>query len=237
LTLDEQRRMRAFRGNLLENLDGGPLAPPVYLIPGIKPKRFFDPGSFAGVAELEAALDDVRDEFLALAERNRHQLGSRLTGLHGDRGGSGNCGRWSMIPLIRNGRRVEEYAGQCPRTMELAKALPLPQLSLISPSVYFSVLEPGSRIAPHTGITNARLIAHFPLIVPDDCGLAVGGETRRWQAGKALVFDDMTEHEAWNDSDSIRVVLIVDLWRPELSPVERRTVSELMACPPADVAA
>ena len=232
---DEERRMRGFRSNLLENLDSGPLASPVYLIPGIRPKRYFDPSTFAQIGEVEGSTAAIRDEFLSLAEKKKHKLGARLAGLHGD--ASGSAGRWSMIPLVRNGRMVEEYASQCPRTMELSQTLDLPQLPLISPSVYFSVLEPGSRIAPHTGITNARLIAHLPLIVPDDCGFRVGGETRHWEEGKALVFDDMTEHEAWNDSDRIRVVLIVDLWRPELGEGERRAVRELMDCPDFDVAA
>jgi len=96
------------------------------------------------------------------------------------------------------------------------------------------VLEPGSRIPPHVGISNARLIVHFPLIVPDNCGFRVGGETRHWEVGKALVFDDMTTHEAWNDSERIRVVLIADLWRPELSMAERAAVTELMDCPDID---
>jgi aspartyl/asparaginyl beta-hydroxylase (cupin superfamily) len=101
-----------------------------------------------------------------------------------------------MIPLIRNGKVVEEFASRCPRTMALARGLNLPAIPLISPSLYFSVLEPGARIEPHIGITNARIIAHFPLIVPDNCGFRVGGETRQWEPGKALIFDDMTTHEA-----------------------------------------
>jgi aspartyl/asparaginyl beta-hydroxylase (cupin superfamily) len=79
-------------------------------------------------------------------------------------------------------------------------------------------------------MTNARLIAHWPLIVPDDCGFRVGGETRKWKTGTPLVFDDMTVHEAWNDSDRMRVVLIADLWRPELTPLERIAVADLMDC-------
>ena len=135
-----------------------------------------------------------------------------------------------MIPLIRNGQVVEEFASACPRTFALAQNLDLAEIGLISPSLYFSVLEPNSRIAPHTGIINARLIAHFPLIVPEDCGFRVGGEERRWEPGKALIFDDMTVHEAWNDSDRIRVVLIADLWRPELTAAERCALADLMQC-------
>lgn len=233
LCATEDRRMRDFRSNILESIDAGPLAPPFFMVPGIKSKRFFDRSQFAGVSEIERNTEILLQEFLALAESRSEQLSSSLAGLHGDEKGTSH-GKWSMIPLIRNGRVVEHFASHCPRTMELARRLDLPRISLISPSLYFSVLEPGSRIPPHVGITNARLIAHFPLIVPDDCGFRVGCETRQWEVGKALIFDDMTTHEAWNDSDRIRVVLIADLWRPELSLAERAAVTELMDCPDID---
>jgi aspartate beta-hydroxylase len=235
LTRDEERRMRGFRTNILENGEAGPVAPPVFMLPGIRPQRFFDPSDFPGITDLECQTDVIRSEFLALAESRGGMLSSRLGGLHAADTDTSRPGAWSMIPLIKNGAVVEQFASQCPQTMRIAQKLDLPRLGLISPSLYFSVLEPNSRISPHTGITNARLIAHLPLIVPHECGLRVGGETRRWEVGKALVFDDMTVHEAWNDSDRIRVVLIADLWRPELSPAECAAVSELMNC--VDVAA
>lgn len=230
LNVAEDRRMRHFRTNILENLDSGPLAPPMFLVPDIRSRRYFDPAGFRGIAELEAATDTIRAEFLALADRKSADIASRISEVHAGEGGSRGVGKWSMIPLIRNGAVVDEFASLCPRTMELALGLDLPKIGLISPSLYFSVLGPNSRIAPHVGITNARLISHLPLIVPGHCGFRVGGETRNWQVGEALVFDDMTMHEAWNDSDSIRVVLIADLWRPELSEAERAAVAELMNC-------
>jgi hypothetical protein len=232
----EERRMRGFRANILENQDAGPLVPPLFLIPGIKNRSYFDPTAFAGVAEIGRETEVIREEFLALTESRRDQWASSLAGLHCPENHPDCPGAWSMIPLIRNGKVVEEFASRCPRTMALARGLNLPAIPLISPSLYFSVLEPGARIEPHIGITNARIIAHFPLIVPDNCGFRVGGETRQWEPGKALIFDDMTTHEAWNDSDRIRVVLIADLWRPELSAVERAVVTELMNCEdvPAD---
>lgn len=230
LSPEEERRIRGFRTNILENIQAGPIAPPVFMVPGIRPKRYFDSSEFRGVAELERATAEIHGEFLKLAESRSDTLSSRLTGLHSAETDSARPGAWSMIPLIKNGSVVPEFASRCPRTLELSNKLDLPKLGLISPSLYFSVLEPNSRIAPHTGITNARLIAHLPLIVPEGCGFRVGGETRRWEPGKALVFDDMTMHEAWNDSDRIRVVLIADLWRPELSAAERSAVADLMDC-------
>ena len=235
LSRDEERRVRGFRTNILENVEAGIVAPPVFMVPGIRPKRYFDPSAFQGIAEVEAATDLIRAEFLALAESRSETLSARLGGLHAADTDNSRPGAWSMIPLIKNGALVEQFASRCPQTMQFARKLDLPKLGLISPSLYFSVLEPNSRIAPHTEITNARLIAHLPLIVPGQCGFSVGGEERRWEVGKALVFDDMTLHEAWNDSNRIRVVLIADLWRPELSDAERSAVSDLMNC--RDVAA
>jgi hypothetical protein len=231
LTPDEVRRVRQFRSNILENFDAGPVAPPLFLYPGIKAMRYFDPADFPGALDIAAQTDGIREEFVSLAEYMSTDFGSRLGGLHSAEE-AGREGKWSMIPLMRNGAVVDEFASRCPLTMKLAGGLELPQIGLISPSLYFSVLEPNSRIAPHKGITNTRLIAHWPLIVPDDCAFKVGGEVRAWELGTPLIFDDMSVHEAWNDSDRIRVVLIADYWRPELSRLERMAISDLMDSSP-----
>ena len=70
-------------------------------------------------------------------------------------------------------------------------------------------------------MTNTRLTVHLPLIVPPDCGFRVGSETREWVPGKAWVFDDTIEHEAWNESDVPRGILIFDIWNPFLTAAER----------------
>jgi aspartate beta-hydroxylase len=87
--------------------------------------------------------------------------------------------------------------------------------------VFFSILKPRTRLPAHTGVSNARAIVHLPLIVPPSCGFRVGGETREWREGEAFAFDDTIEHEAWNDSDQPRVVLILDVWNPHLTGIER----------------
>jgi aspartyl/asparaginyl beta-hydroxylase (cupin superfamily) len=159
------------------------------------------------------------------------QLASALTGLDSDQPNPAVSGKWAMIPLIRNGEPVTEFASLCSETMRLIQRIDLPRLRMISPSLYFSVLEPHGRIPPHVGITNARVIVHWPLVVPARTGFRVGGTTRTWMPGQALVFDDMTEHEVWNNSDRLRVVLISDLWRPELSRGERSEIERLMNRP------
>jgi aspartyl/asparaginyl beta-hydroxylase (cupin superfamily) len=78
-----------------------------------------------------------------------------------------------------------------------------------------------THINPHRGPTNMRVRCHLGIKVPDgDCAIRVGGETRRWQEGRCLVFDDSLVHEAWNHTDEDRIVLIVDLWHPGLSDTE-----------------
>ena len=70
---------------------------------------------------------------------------------------------------------------------------------------------------------------HLPLIVPPGCGFRVGGETREWREGEAFAFDDTIEHEAWNDSDQLRAVLIFDVWNPHLTELERNLLGQFFA--------
>ena len=98
-----------------------------------------------------------------------------------------------------------------------------------SPSVLFSLLRPGAHIPAHTGMVNTRLIGHLPLIVPPGCEFRVGNEMRPWVEGKAWMFDDTIEHEAWNRSGETRVILLFEIWRPELTPAERALVDAMFA--------
>jgi aspartate beta-hydroxylase len=64
--------------------------------------------------------------------------------------------------------------------------------------------------------------------VPPGCGFRVGDSTREWRVGEAFAFDDTIEHEAWNDSDELRVVFIIDLWQPSLAPQDREAVTAVI---------
>lgn len=108
--------------------------------------------------------------------------------------------------------------------MQAVRSLPQAEVELRSPTAMFSVLQPKTRIPPHTGAANFRLVVHLPLVLPPDCGFRVGGETREWRLGEACVFDDTIEHEAWNESERTRIVLICDIWSPRLSAGERKAI-------------
>jgi aspartate beta-hydroxylase len=228
-------RLQGLQQSIRENSVAGSDVAAQFLIPGLRSNEYFEPADFEGVSEIERQTDAVLDEFLALTQAKAPQLAPYLAGLEAEQPDREQIGKWSMIPLIRGGNVIDEYASECPVTMRLFEGIDAPRIGRIAPSLYFSVLEPHSRIEPHTGIINARLIVHWPLIVPDSCGFRVGSETREWVPGTALVFDDMIEHEAWNDSDRIRVVLISDLWRPDLSAAERAAITQLMDAEAATV--
>jgi len=108
----------------------------------------------------------------------------------------------------------------------LAKA-PIPVIAGRSPMALWSRLSPGTHIKPHHGMLNTRLIVHVPLITSPGCGLRVGNETREWRLGEPLIFDDSFEHEAWNRGTSDRVILLFEIWRPEIDEQERAALVRL----------
>jgi aspartyl/asparaginyl beta-hydroxylase (cupin superfamily) len=111
--------------------------------------------------------------------------------------------------------------------MAVLRSPPMPYIAGRSPMALFSRLRPHTHIPPHWGMLNTRLICHIPLIVPLGCRLRVGNEVRNVEAGKAMIFDDSIEHEAWNDSDETRIVLLFEIWRPELDAAERAALTAM----------
>jgi aspartyl/asparaginyl beta-hydroxylase (cupin superfamily) len=207
-------------------------SPTSFYFPELPQRQFYEREEFGWVQALEAQTDAIRDELLGVVGDDRAfqpYLQSDGNRPPRDFGSLLNNPDWSAFYLIRSGGTVETAAARCPRTMQILHSLPLCTAPGRTPSVLFSLLRPKTRIPPHTGYTNARLICHLPLIVPGGCGLRVGNETRIWEPGKALIFDDSIEHEAWNDSGELRVVLLLDVWRPELSLEERKLVAATLA--------
>ncbi|WP_324806566.1 aspartyl/asparaginyl beta-hydroxylase domain-containing protein [Sphingomonas sp. LY29] len=204
--------------------------PTGYYFPGLPQIQFFDLGDQPWVKEVEAATDAIRAELDALLTAGRDgfrpYLRSDANRPRLDDERLQDSMDWSALFLCENGETFDDAIAQCPHTWDTVQAAPLPRMTN-SPTVMFSWLRPGAKIAPHTGTHNTRLTCHLPLIVPPGCGFRVGNEVREWQVGKLMVFDDSIEHEAWNESGKNRLVLIFDIWRPELSEQERREVGAL----------
>ena len=131
---------------------------------------------------------------------------------------------WSACFLWEYGLPNQPVLDRCPQTAALLERLPLARIPGRAPNAFFSMLRPHTRIPPHTGVTNTRAIIHLALDIPSGCGFRVGGETRQWVEGTAFAFDDTIEHEAWNDSDHRRAVLIIDTWNPHLTQRERDAI-------------
>jgi aspartyl/asparaginyl beta-hydroxylase (cupin superfamily) len=135
---------------------------------------------------------------------------------------------WSAFHFYRGGEPVPGAADRCPRDGSSPKPdLPIPRIKGRSPMALFSVLRAGTHIPPHTGMINTRLICHLPLIVPSGCRLRVGNHIRAVEPDRMMVFDDSIEHEAFNDSDATRVVLLFEIWRPDISEAERTALTAL----------
>jgi aspartyl/asparaginyl beta-hydroxylase (cupin superfamily) len=138
-----------------------------------------------------------------------------------------NSADWGAYYFWDNGKLIEEHAARCPRTVAaLSENAPMCMVPGRAPVTFFSALKPGTHIGAHNGATNSRLTVHMPLIIPPDCALRVGGETHVWKPGELVMFDDTILHEAWNNSDRLRVILIFDIWHPMLTELERELVRE-----------
>ena len=205
--------------------------PRYYYFPGLPQVQFYPRDMFPWLDQVEAMAAEIRLELDSILRQHPafqpYVQGDPLRPRH-DPTGMLNNPDWGAFYLMKDGNVVEENAARCPRTMGALRDVPLALVGNRSPSILFSLLRPGARIPPHTGFVNTRLICHLPLIIPPQCGFRVGNETRQWVEGKAWVFDDTIEHEAWNLSNETRVILLFDVWRPELSAHERDLVRTML---------
>ena len=203
--------------------------PTSFYYPRLPQIPFYDPAEFAWAAALEARTAEIRAEAEAVLSAGRdlapyvQRNMDRPTREHALL----DDPDWSAYYLWKDGALVEDHARACPATVEALGSPPMPTVENRSPSVLFSVLRAKTHIPPHWGMLNTRLICHLPLIVPPDCRLRVGNEVRLVEAGKMLIFDDSIEHEAWNDSDETRVILLFEIWRPELDAGERHALTAM----------
>lgn len=203
----------------------------VFHYPGLLPVEFFDRKHFPWMESVEAQTSTIRDEFMQVlsAEEGFTPYLTYASDLPLNQFAElNNSPRWSAFHLKKSGEVIRENADKCPATMAALSGVPQPDQPGRTPAAMFSLLKPHTRIPPHTGVTNSRLVTHLPLIVPEKCGFRVGNTTREWVPGIAWVFDDTIEHEAWNLSDKLRVVLIFDVWHPALSESERMMITSLM---------
>jgi aspartyl/asparaginyl beta-hydroxylase (cupin superfamily) len=233
---DELRRvdqaLAFFVGDIPRQFADPRQRPKFLYFPDLAPRPYLDTARVPWLAELEKHTDDIRTEaqamlaspeglepFLTFSRPEQEKLYLQST--------QGKPA-WDAFFFYRHGEHYADNARRCPGTTAVLESLPLARIRDHAPEICFSVLTPGTHILPHHGVTNTRLVSHLPLIVPPDCALRVGGEEHVWQEGRTVLFDDTFEHEAWNRGTRLRVVLILDLWHPELTEIERLAITDLV---------
>ena len=155
---------------------------------------FLSTSHFPFVKELEANWQTVRREYLKLLPEHFTPWPERQI----------YDGGWEVSPLFLYGKIQKNMCSLCPRTTALVESV------CGMTSAGFSKLAPKTHITAHRGYSHELLRCHLGLIVPKNCSLRVGDETRTWREGECLIFDDTTVHEAWNNSGSQRIVLLID---------------------------
>jgi aspartate beta-hydroxylase len=208
-------------------------APKFLYFPGLPQGPYHDPYQHPWAGRLDDAFDDIRAEALQELQREAgledflvFEPGQSMDGYLG---GAGSKPSWDAFFFYRHGKRYDANHERCPKTAAVLRSIELCEVEGQAPEICFSVLQPGTHIMPHHGVTNTRLVMHLPLLVPPDCALNVmGGGEHAWRERELMMFDDTFRHEAWNRSDQPRVILLMDCWNPHLSPAERVATRDLV---------
>jgi aspartyl/asparaginyl beta-hydroxylase (cupin superfamily) len=181
-----------------------PMQYPAYYLPGVPARRFYDPAEFEWAKALEDAFPVVKEELAQVLAADAQGFKAYMSEAQQHLTG------WNTFNLFFYGKKFEANCARVPRTTALLESLPRFERD----HIMFSALNPHARIPPHTGPMNGIIRAHLPLLVPRGCYIRVGPDERTWEEGKLLVFDDSFEHEVWNHSDQVRIVLFMNFWHP-----------------------
>lgn len=204
--------------------------PTMFYYPGLPQRRFYDPADFPWLEAMLAHVPAMQQELSAVIAGGDAGFDPYVRH-NPDRPAPANHllerKDWSAFYFWRDGAIVEENAARCPATMAALELAPLPRIPGRSPNAHWSSLLPGTHIKPHCGMLNTRLICHIPVQTAPNCWLRVGSDTRTWEPGVPLVFDDSIEHEARNDGPQRRVVLLFEVWRPEVPEEDRAAIARI----------
>lgn len=204
--------------------------PSMFYFPELPQRQFYDIAQFEWLEPMLALLPQMQAELLEVEQRSNGRFTPYVERPE-NRPAPNNPllddPSWGAHWFWRFGEIVDENARDCPATMKALEYAPMPMIADRSPMALWSRLTPGTHIQPHHGMLNTRLICHIPIKTAPDCFLRVGNERRTWEDGIPLVFDDSFEHEAKNGGDQIRVVLLFEIWRPEINQEERAELTKL----------
>lgn len=232
--MDDATRERFDEGlDIYAGLKKPPKQQPLLLnYPRLPVIPFYDRTLFPWLSELEAATQIMLQELEAFLAQGMEDFAPYIAfpkGAPVNQWEKLNHSRdWSSLFLWKDGVRQDAICARFPRTAQILESLPMARQDGFAPTAVFSALQPHTHIPPHTGSSNVRLLAHLPLILPGPARFRVGNSTKDWRMGQAWVFDDTIEHEAWNDADEMRVILIFDVWNPYLTDQEKTLITAMM---------
>jgi beta-hydroxylase len=168
---------------------------------------FVDPQELPGLVELGRHWRTIREELHPLlAQRDRIPA---FRDISPDHRRIATDTRWKSFFLEGYGFRAEENCARCPQTMALLKNVP----GLVV--AFFSIMEPGTQVPPHRGVTKAWYNCHLGLVVPEgQVGIEIAGRRVGWREGEWIVFDETNRHRVWNETAQSRVVLFLQVRRP-----------------------
>ncbi|KAI4887784.1 hypothetical protein NFI96_028306, partial [Prochilodus magdalenae] len=214
----------------------------LYNMPGLRAQPWWtakETGYTDLVRVLERNWMTIRDEALAVLDTKSglflpEDENLRETGNWGQftLWQQGNTHAGHMCIILTNhfssaGRKVGSSCQSVPKTCAFLERYP-EATTCKRGQIKFSVMQPGTHVWPHTGPTNCRLRMHLGLVIPrPGCRIRCTNQTRTWEEGKVLIFDDSFEHEVWQEADSYRLIFIVDVWHPELSQSQRNALSPI----------
>ncbi|XP_053752163.1 aspartyl/asparaginyl beta-hydroxylase isoform X2 [Panthera pardus] len=192
----------------------------LYNVHGLKAQPWWTPKE-TGYTELVKSLERnwklIRDEGLAVMDKAKGLFLPEDENLR-------EKGDWSQFTLWQQGRKNENACKGAPKTCSLLDKFP-ETTGCRRGQIKYSVMHPGTHVWPHTGPTNCRLRMHLGLVIPKEgCKIRCANESKTWEEGKVLIFDDSFEHEVWQDAASFRLIFIVDVWHPELTPQQRQSL-------------
>ncbi|XP_074674519.1 aspartyl/asparaginyl beta-hydroxylase isoform X1 [Strix aluco] len=192
----------------------------LYNVKGLKAQPWWTARE-TGYTELVKSLEKnwklIRDEGLAVMDKKRSLFLPEDENLR-------EKGDWSQFTLWQQGRKNENACKSVPKTCTLLERFP-EATGCRRGQIKYSIMHPGTHVWPHTGPTNCRLRMHLGLVIPKEgCRIRCAQENRTWEEGKVLIFDDSFEHEVWQDAENYRLIFIVDVWHPELTAQQRRTL-------------
>jgi len=199
-------------------LINAPLQLPKQLIPDVSfaPYRD-DAATWKAVRHLEDNFQAIHDE---VVEADASGVLRQMSLL--DEENLHTAGEWRELNIIQRGRPFPHTLQMLPITSRIVMGLQDGN-SMVHGGSKISLMQPGTVVRPHTGRTNARIRIHLGVSIPTGAYLKVGNETRTWTEGRCTVIDDSYVHEVWHTGTERRIVLIVDIWHPEMDARQRET--------------